>query len=372
MTVNKMVELAKAIQRNITAHAPEVWHGFTCMPFILYSSDAQVAIGDNWPAHYRHEQDDVWVAEGNDPHLIGNTATLYYNKVVPIWDVRTWDESSISIPQAAACLSHEMFHVYQQKNMKISYANELLLPTYPHNTKSIAMLMEENKLLGKLIANHSTFKEVRDTMSLISLLRGLRKEVVGEEFFEYDCSLEGVEGSAAYVEITMRSILDNLPRAQSAESYLTMLTQNDKLLSNYRHRCYSAGLALCLAADILCPQWKAVWSQSGTTLFNWLERELSLDEPIKTAKTMLDTFEQDNARTIDTFKLMPLTPIEGNIGILRFDPMNLTCANGFCLHKHGRVFYNNEEHLLDEPFLTAYSGNIMNVTRMWVNAVHRG
>ena len=370
MELIKKMDLAQKIQSNINTHLKNMWPGFTPVPFILYDADNQVAVGENWPEHYQNEHDDVWIAKGTDPLLMGNTATMYHGRMVAIWDTRTWDESSLNEVEATAYITHEMFHAYQHTAMNLPYANDLLLPDYPHTPKSIALVMEENKLLTKPLTGFITQKEAHDLLVSISMLRRYRKEEIGAEYIEYDCRLESMEGVAAYVEVKMKSALDGCLPFESATSYLPILMQNDSLLVEYRYRCYSAGLALCLVADVACPEWKVEWPQTNQTLFDWMNEKLSLESPIKEADEIICAFKQEKNKLIDEFKSKPLMLIEGNINILGFDPMNLICVGGFCLHKHGRVFYNNEEHLLTEPFLTEYSGNIMNVTRMWVGDLY--
>ena len=368
MTLSKKINLAKEIKAHISTHLQDMWPGFTPVPFILYDAENQVAVGDNWPNHYQNEQDDIWTAKGTDPLLMGNTSTMYHDKIVAIWDTRTWSDTT-SVAEATASIAHEMFHAHQGTAMKLPHANELLLPTYPHTPKSVALVMEENKLLLKLFTCHSPEK-VRDLLASISMIRKLREEQVGAEYLKCDNCLESMEGVAAYVEVKMQAALGAGSHSECGALYLSMLEQGDNILAKHRHRCYSAGMVLCFAADVAYPEWKTEWSKSNQTLFGWLDRKISPESLMKKAEEIIDAYEAGKIALINDFKSQHLTLIEGNISIKGFDPMNLTCAGGFCLHKHGQVVCNGEERLLTEPFLTEYSGNILNVVRMWVSALH--
>jgi len=203
MTLNKKIELAQAIQSNIGNHVASLWPGFSPVPFILYDAENQVAVGSSWPERYRREQDGIWIAEGTDPVLMGNTSIMYHGNCVAIWDTRTWEEPDV--PRATSCLAHEMFHAFQNLHMELPYANELLMPSYPHSPKSVALALEEGNLFTKMMTMHVSTEEICACLTTIALLRKLRKKEIGAEYMEYDEHMEGIEGTAAYIEIMMPS-----------------------------------------------------------------------------------------------------------------------------------------------------------------------
>jgi len=373
MDLNRKMELAWVIQMGITKHLMSIWPGFTPTPFILYDADNQVAVGSDWPERYRLEKDNMWIAEGIDPILMGNTAIMYHGKYVAIWDTRTWDESTLNESRATACIAHEMFHAYQYSCMELPSANELLMPNYPHSPKSVALVIQEGKLLARLIDksrritdNPTTPEEIRNRLATISVLRKLRKEEIGAEHMEYDERIESIEGTAAYVEVTAKTRLEGISPIEAAESYLTLLTKNDTLLTDYRHRCYASGLILSLAADIAFTDWKTEWERSGLTLFQWMEKKLSLDV-MSEATLIVNAYENEKTRLISEFREQSLSVVAtDNIELISFDPMNLVFADGFCLHQQGSVRYGGEEHLLTQPFLTECRDNILNIAKLWV------
>jgi len=373
MTLTQKINLAETIQQNISPRITNLWPNFTLVPFILYDADNQVAVGDQWPGHYQHERGDIWIAHGTDPQLMGNTAMEYHNRIVAIWDTRTWEEIP-SISHASALIAHEMFHAYQT-HMNLPWANEFLLPQYPHSVRSAALVLEENGLFAEMLANFDSPDLIMDCMKKIFALRKLREAVIGTDFMEYDGRLEGAEGTAAYVEIKLQAILEGKTPFECAASYLPAL-QSDGLLAEYRHRCYATGLILCLAADVLCPGWQIAWIKSGLAIFEFMQEKLAFgpvdvmvsQSSAEKACQLVSAFKEEKERRIAEFKKQDVKLIEGDIQLMSFDPMNLTCIDDLCLHMHGQLRYGNEEHLMDQPFLTQFGDHIMDVKRVWVRS----
>jgi len=374
--VEKYINLAEEIHKNITEHATNIWSDFTPVPFILYNNEFQVAIGNDWPEHYEKVKENIWLATGTDSQLMGNTATLYHGKVVAIWDIRTWSEV-INVAQATANIFHEMFHAYQEMKLKLSWANELLAPVYPHTTKSVALTLSENKHLLDIIQNPDP-KAVLENLKSIAKLRTERQNELSEDYINYDQSIETTEGCAVYVEVKMVAKLSGKPIPVVAKEYLNALTTTEENLSSYRRRLYTVGLIFCLSCDILELDLQNSWKNSESSIFAWIKIQLNLqqnqekvgnlisEENLNLAKELITAYESEKEKQISSFTKQPLTELEGEIKIVNFDPMNIVCQQGQCLHKHGRVKINDEEKLLEHPFLVEYESNIFNVKKMFV------
>jgi hypothetical protein len=369
MDKNQKIALAKEIGKHITACISDVWPGFSPVPFILYDDKTQVAVGAGWPKRYKEEQEGIWVAQGADPHLMGNTSTMYHGVQIAIWDIRTWPDNP-DISRAAADIAHEMFHAFQQTSMELPRANEMLMPKYPHSPRSLALVIEENKWLVKILANPDA---ACDCMEKIVALRKEREAELGTDFFTYDKLCESSEGTAAYVEIHMKAILEGKTPFEAAASYQPLLMNKENLLTNYRHRCYAAGLVLCLAADVLWPGWQNEWQNSGVSIFDWVKDKLmpaesenafSLD--LETAADLIAIFQSEKERKINEFSAQPLTAIKGDVELLGFDPMNLICVDGRCLHRMGILRINGVEEMISTPFLVEFGENIMDVRKVFV------
>lgn len=366
MELNKAISIAKVINENLNKHLKGIWQGFEAVPFILYNEHFQVAVGEGWPQQYKNIQDNIWVAEGTDQTLMGCTAIKYHGRMIAIWDLRAWD-NSIDVPKASAGLAHEMFHVFQLVNLRLSWSNELLLPAYPHTAMSIALVFEENKYLKKMLETKDE-KQLREYFSKLVCLREQRQQEIPPQYLEYDQCVEGVEGTAVYVETKLQSIVEDIEANQCAAGSLFSRFEKDKLLVNYRHRCYAVGAILCYAADILCPNWQTEWAQSKQQLFSWLKEKLLLPKVnidakellLAEAKAILENFNKEKLQRINTFLAQELICIEGNIALNGFDPMNLSCIDDKCLHLHGMLKLGKKQVLLSKQFLEVFADNIMN------------
>jgi len=373
MTLNQKAALAHEINKHITAHLSSLWPGFTPVPFILYDDKNHVAVGDNWPDTYTHIQENIWAYDKFDPQLMGNTSMVYHDIQVAVWDTRTWPTNP-DIPAAAAGIAHEMFHAFQQMHMNLSWANELLMPQYPHSKLSLALVIEENKRLAEMISSPGP-ASVRKCLEAVTQLRKQRELEIGASFLEYDKCCETIEGTATYVEIRMNALIKGIAPFEAAAAYLPLLTDISKLLTNYRHRCYAAGLALCLACDVMWDDWQTQWPQSGKTIFDWMQDRLEAPETpevtinpenINIAEDLLAAYQEEKTQQINKFMAQPLTPYEDDIALLGFDPMNLVCIHNLCLHKHGQVKLNGSEQMLTTPFAAEFGDNILDVKRIYI------
>jgi len=374
MELAKKIDLAETIHDLINANISGIWQGYEAVPFILYDSKFRVAVGDGWPECYRRERGNIWVAEGTDPNLMANTVTKYHGKVVAIWNTENWSDTCPDAIDATASIAHEMFHAYQNVSFTAPEANEMLLPQYPHSPLSVSLVIEENKNFVNLYENLDSAEKIISILREIAEQRACREKEIGKVFLEYDNGIESWEGTSAYAEIQMHSKLEGITPAKAALSYMPMISgANDGLLHMYRHRCYTTGVVLCLAADIVCPDWKSEWIKSGVSLFDWMKEQLSIevlgeaDCPVLgEAEGIIKAFNAEKEKKIAEFKSQPLTVMEGDIRLLTFDPMNLTCLDGECLHKHGKIRCGNEERLLTQPFLAEYGDNVLDIKRIWV------
>lgn len=372
MNLAEKVAIAREIQKYIYT-VSNIWPGFTPFPFILYDEKNQVAVGNDYPERFSRISDDIWAAEGPDPDLMGCTAVRYHNHFAAIWDTRTLPNHP-SIAQVTAGIAHEMFHCFQMAELALPFPNELLRPRYPHTARSVALLIAENRILAEMYVEHDPIA-LYGCLKKIASLRRQRVMEVGPDFLAYDNGIEGMEGTAAYVEIQMaQRIAGNA--ADEANSFIfPLLAQNDRLLADYRLRCMASGAVLCLSADALCPKWQSEWTQTRLPIFAWLRQKLALGEietevdpsDRQTAEALLSSYAKNNERKIADFLNQPLISFEDDIHLLRFDPMNLVCHSKHCLHtRAGIVRLGEKQVLLERPFLTEVGDSIVAVKRILI------
>jgi hypothetical protein len=372
MNVTQTIELAVVIFQMLDAHAEKLWPGFTPFPFILYDNENRVAVGEGWQKEYKMVTEGVWEAEGPDPQLMGCTIIIQGNRPVAIWDTRMWPDEP-DIAEAASGMAHETFHSFQLTCLNIPWPNELLPPQYPHSPYSTALVIEENNVMAGMIKNPD-IDSLHAGLEKIAGLRKQRENEIGAEFFEYDKRIESMEGTAMYIQFHMKAILENTTVFETAESYIKMLAQEGNFLAGYRQRCYMAGAFICLAADVLIPDWKSEWPCSEIPIYDWVAEKMTLtgtrislhESVINEAELMVAAYRQQNESSIVDFMAQPLAEIEGSVRLLFFDPMNIVCSNGRALHKTGRLNINGREFLLEFPFLTEYGNTIMDIQRIWI------
>ena len=377
MDLNKKISLGKEAYQYIKKHIKEIWPGFEAVPFILYDDENQAAFGTVCPKNFTQAEDGVWTKEGFDSALMGNTSINYHDLDIAIWNTRTWPED-VSISRAAAGIAHEMFHAFQGKKFSIPWANELLQPDYPHSKESIAIVMEENKLLLETIKNQEKIF-IKECIKKIIILREERLKLLGEKYLNYDLSCESIEGTAAYVELNMKAKIEGNNIYAGGDKYFSALENEDKLLLNYRHRCYTSGLVLCLACTLLFENWEFEWMKSGKTIFDWIKEKIiitdeektlynnSIEADIDTAEKLLGKFTEFKENKIKEFLNQNHKILEGEIELTGFDPMNLICSNKRCLHNMGKLKINGEEQFITKPFLEEYGETIFDLKRILIS-----
>jgi hypothetical protein len=172
----------------------------------------------------------------------------------------------------------------------------------------------------------------------------------------------------------MDAMLRGLSPFGAAVSYLARFLRDDAMLGGYRRRCYIAGAVICLSADALCPGWRDEWPCSDIPIYDWLAERLGLsekteavlsDDVLAEAETLLSAHQIEQERVIAEFMDQPLEYIDG-VSLIGFDPMNMTCAGGRCLHKSGKALAGGGEILLGFPFVAEYGGTIVDVDHIWV------
>lgn len=372
MELTKKLELAQAVNELVEKNLCTIWQGFKPVPFILYDDKHQVAVGSNWSMRYSKVSENLFMAKGCDEKLMGNTALNYEGRMIAIWDTRTWSDD-VETTKAATGIAHEMFHAFQLTDLNLAWANELLLPQYKHSVLSTALVIEENNCLIKILSNCDALS-VRESLENIAWLRAQREKEIGKDYMNYDMCVENIEGTATFVETKMKAVLTGRTAAESASVYLPQLSQNQKLLNNYRHRCYAAGLILCLAADVLCEDWQTEWQKTNMPLFSWIKEKLDLKEKqlninqssLSEGKTLVEKFASEKQEKIAEFAKKPLVCLEGEIGLLLFDPMNLVCSSNLCLHLHGQIRLGEKEFYIQTAFLEEFDGTILNAKRLWL------
>lgn len=106
-----------------------LFSGFTPFSFALYDESACVLDGE-----YIQKTD----------AFIGNTAILYNNAYIAIWNVTSHDSD---MDVLAAKIVHEMFHAFQHTQKEDIFPNELkALTRYEYKAGNLTMKMKEHAI----------------------------------------------------------------------------------------------------------------------------------------------------------------------------------------------------------------------------------
>ncbi|MCL2415252.1 MAG: hypothetical protein FWD01_00400 [Defluviitaleaceae bacterium] len=374
MNLETKIAVAEAVWDCILPHIPNIWHEFKPFPFILHDKESQVGVGENFPKRFSLVRKNIWAAKGRDENIYGNTSIMYHNQLMAAWRTDSWSENP-DLSKAAANVVHEMFHCHQ-KTLSFPYANEMLLPDYPHNPRSVSLVLAENRLLIEIVEmlKENNAEKIRGLLGKIRAIRKEQEKEVGFESMQYDKMSEINEGTATYAEIRTESILSGKP-SQDIINITSLLKRDVSLLTKYRYRSYAVGAVLCLAYDILMPNWQSKWQSSKESIFDWTAAELDI-KPIESdiceddlilADNLLSEFRAEKEKKISEFMAQELEIFEKDIQLQGFNPMAIITFNNHCLHISGcSLNINGKSFSTEHPCVMEYGNNIFDIKRIYV------
>ncbi len=175
-----------------------LFSGFTPFSFALYDESACVLDGE-----YIQKTD----------AFIGNTAILYNNAYIAIWNVTSHDSD---MDVLAAKIVHEMFHAFQHTQKEERFPSELeVLTRYEYKAGNLTMKMKEHRILIQLLEHFDS-----TLFKTFLQLRAHRKRHFPYEY-AYESAVEQIEGTANYVEMEALKQLD-------ASKYDALLVKKQK------------------------------------------------------------------------------------------------------------------------------------------------
>jgi hypothetical protein len=209
----------------------------------------------------------VFVFHGQHDSVRANTGTELNGVATATADI---SKSTATIPEQAALLIHESFHVYEKQAHPKWAANEAELFTYPvDNALVLGSRREETSSLVSAL-NAKNRSDSRCWLDQALFERSSRFGYMSIDAVGYERGTELNEGLAQYVEY--RSI--GKPAA---------LSRDDFPAENIRQRGYATGQALALLLDRFDKTWKTTITDS------------SLDQTLKAA---LDRIPKSDCRIV--------------------------------------------------------------------------
>ncbi|SHJ88005.1 hypothetical protein SAMN02745248_01211 [Hathewaya proteolytica DSM 3090] len=202
----------------------DLWPGFKRFDFALYNDDIVILDGQLVP-----KTDD----------FLGNTSILYDGKYIAIWRLTTEIDKYV----LASKIIHEMFHAYQMEMHESRFPNEIeALWQYKYSPDYLQIKYEENLLLAELTVEFNTEK-------LKSFLQYRKFRQCNYTYeYNYENSVEAIEGSATYVELQALKMFNEEKYLQRLHGMLDNISNLGNLIP-MRIICYDTGalfLNLCM------------------------------------------------------------------------------------------------------------------------------
>lgn len=174
-----LYQIYKEVSKRIkTLNFHKIWNGFKPFKFALYN-------------------DEVVIYEGKEltktNQFMGNTAIDYNGEQVAIWKVTKKDDDYDILTSK---IVHEMFHAFQINSNESRFPKEMeAIIKYKYNAKNLNIKLAENYLLSELVEKYEDEK-----FKLFLSYRNYRRTL--DPFaFNYEASIEVIEGTANYVEL---------------------------------------------------------------------------------------------------------------------------------------------------------------------------
>lgn len=147
--------------------------------------------------------------------FVANTAIFYEGEYIAIWNVM----GTPNVTELTSKIVHEMFHAFQNANHWDICVNELeALIHYKYDKENLSIKLRENKLLLALYKSYDAKK-----FEMFTRYRKYRQEKFPYEF-QYESSIEKLEGSANYVEWQALKQLDSLKEDELFASMTVQLS----------------------------------------------------------------------------------------------------------------------------------------------------
>lgn len=175
-----------------------IWEDFTPTKFALYNESECFFDGK-------------YIEKTAD--FVANTSIFYKGEYIAIWNVM----GTPNVTELTSKIVHEMFHAFQNANHWNICVNELdSLMHYRYDEENLSIKLQENRLLLDLYKSYNAEK-----VELLARYRKYRQEKFPYEF-QYESSIEKLEGSANYVEWQALKQLDS---SKADELFASMTVQ---------------------------------------------------------------------------------------------------------------------------------------------------
>jgi hypothetical protein len=253
--------------KNIASITKDVWPGMTIGPYAIFRIDGPVFLKNHPqpPAGAKALKDSIYRFSQSEIALLGTSQTeidhfltAHNNYAQPQY---------ISVNQFYSELFHELHHVYQRTVIKtVQFDNPAELLTYPENYLNDAVRQYEDEVLLSMLQGPAG--QFQENLNRFFSSRVIRQAIIGNEYMEYEKTVESCEGPATYCEYRyMKEFGTTVEEQQYTQKrFFEMLIEPTYGRDGLRNKRLLSGMVLCLILDKQLKNWQQEYYKSNLSL----------------------------------------------------------------------------------------------------------
>lgn len=306
-----------------------------------------------WPEFSRHDfalYDEATVILRGLPipktkEFIGNGAILYEGRYIAIWCLT--EEMDIDI--LTSKIIHEMFHGYQYEMKDKRFANEFeAIRKYKYSPYYLQLKHNENLLLATLALDFSS-----ESLNEFLTYRKLRQVDFPYEY-NYEASIEAIEGAAQYVEIMVLKELNEEKYNQRFKSLVEKINTIENLIP-MRIMSYDTGaLLLKLCIENKLPLHREVGNVNEIYYSKLIEKTPYKNIDCAVQSDIINFYNEDMKELKN--KIISIITnskkvLKGNFELLGFNVYSARYLEGYVYSEGFLMYKDQREHILYGDYL---------------------
>jgi hypothetical protein len=308
----------------------DLWKGFRKYEFALYNDNIVILNGEKF---YKTGE------------FTANTSILYQGRYIAIWYLTKDTDTD----ELTSKIIHEMFHAYQNQMKDCRFANEFeAISKYQYTPYYLQIKYNENLLLADMLSDFS-----KDKLSDFLTYRKLRQIEFNYEY-NYENSIEAIEGSAQYVEMQALKALNEVKYVEHLNYLIKNICKVEKLIP-IRIISYDVGtlfLEVCVRNNLfldlsICGAKEIFYSQLiKQTPYRKLEIVLKSD--------VVNFYYGDLKRLKEKINVIISSRkevIKGNFELLGFNVYSARYLDGYIYSEYFLMYKDNQSEILYGNYL---------------------
>lgn len=248
----------------------KVWPGMSVGPACIFRQNGPAFLINHPqpPATATYLGNRIYMLKKADPALGGTAQTVINDHLT----AHNHYEQPFFVSENPfyAELFHELHHVYQRNYIKaLAFDNPAVLLTYPEDYRNDALKQYEQELLLAMIEGPA--EQVDENVNKFFSCRVLRKAIIGDQYFNYETSVESAEGPATYCEyMYMKEFGTTLAEKEyTNKRFFYGLIEPTYGREGLRNKRLLSGFAQCVLLSRRVTNWQTEYYQSGLSLSDY-------------------------------------------------------------------------------------------------------